>query len=78
MKKPTDISSTDIKEIFQQALEIEGAFKEILCQNEKIKFIKDNMNSVSNADEISKLHILLINGVLTKEEFALQKKIKSI
>lgn len=74
VKNPIEKSSAKFNKLYEEAMELEGTFKVIIYQNDKKNFDKLNTNSASIADEIKKLHNLLTDGILTEEEFVLQKE----
>lgn len=79
VKKPILKNSSIFKSAFDKANEWEGQLKVILhegkkSKNENVVSNNDNKINSSIADEIKKLHTLVEDGILTNEEFALQKE----
>lgn len=82
VKKPILKTEETFKTALKKANEWEGQFKVIIHETknsednntkDKIKST-DNQSTLSIADEIKKLHDLVKEGILTDEEFALQKE----
>ncbi|MEK4946567.1 SHOCT domain-containing protein [Carnobacterium sp. FSL W8-0810] len=79
VKKPILKNSSIFKNAFDKANEWEGQLKVILHEGKKSKdenVVSNNNNKINSniADEIKKLHTLVEDGILTNEEFALQKE----
>lgn len=74
LEHPIDKTSDKFKDIYEQAMELEGAFKAIIYQVDKKSSDIRNISSTSTAEEVEKLHNLLIKGILTDEEFKIQKE----
>ncbi|MCA9767080.1 MAG: hypothetical protein KC455_11765 [Carnobacterium sp.] len=75
VKNPIEKSSAQFKKIYEEAMELEGRLKTIIHQQNKEKNLnKTIINPTNIADEIEKLHNLLIKDILTEEEFTLQKE----
>lgn len=74
VKNPIEKSSAQFKKIYEEATELEGRFKTIIHQSKDKNLDKAIINSTNIADEIEKLHNLLIKDILTEEEFTLQKE----
>lgn len=74
LKYPIDKTSDKFKKIYEEATELEGKFKGIIHQIEDNKSETKSMSLTSNAEEVEKLYNLLTKGILTEEEFTLQKK----